>query len=340
MRTKFFNLSMLSVLGLFISQNALAAPLNDPSIRLNNPNTQLSNNTHSVNPQKNVMFSKISPFLRYAYTDFRFNSTTGQNYSRYQGHANSGMLGGDNVQILPNLTAGVAVLTVNTALHSQFSVIPGAPTNTATTINNDTLFAHFSKIFTKNFLVDLAGAYGENRIRSTSTINPGTNNTALSYSRSKSANGFVTLSGFYGLNWKKYSLGLSGLGLYNQLHNNQFNIQSFNSQPTLFVPSLTNRLFLLSEGAELGYQYTQEIRPFINGGLIQLPFYKTSPNAVTPVVNGLIPQLNANKGGYRLGGGISYVKNRFLLRIEEQYYNSASTFISWQTAVLVKYSFA
>ena len=250
------------------------------------------------------------------------------------------MIGGDNIQLFPNLNAGVAILTVNTALHSQFTLNPGAPTNAATTIDNNTLFSHISKTINKNLLIDLAGAYGENRIRSSSTINPGTSNTTFSNSRNTSANGFVSLSGFYGLSWKRFSLGLSALGLYNQLHNNQFNIQYLNNQQNSFAPSLNNRLFLLSEGAEIGYQYTPEIRPFINAGLIQLPFYKNSSALSTPVVNGLLPQLDANKGGYRLGGGVSFIKKRFMLRIEEQYYNSASTFISWQTAVLVKYSFA
>jgi len=78
-------------------------------------------------PQSKGMFNKLSLGALYSYTDFDFDSTAGGNFNRFQGHSNLYSVGVGNVQLYPDVTAGIALFRVDTALSSQVYLDPGVP---------------------------------------------------------------------------------------------------------------------------------------------------------------------------------------------------------------------
>ena len=96
------------------------------------------------------------------------------------------------------------------------------------------------------------------------------------------------------------------------------------------------------ENVEVGYNL--EKFPlwtvFANTGLVQVLSFTNSRALIGVPINGFSPQLNLDKNGFRVGGGLGYTHKQFTVRIEEQYYSAGSTYSSYQTLLGIKYAFA
>jgi len=286
------------------------------------------------------MFNKLSLAFLYSYTDFKFHSTKGENFNNFTGHSNLYSIAAGNVQLAKDFSAGLALFKVDTNVLSNVFISPGSPANSKQTVHNNTLFGHVLKRFKEYYYLDLAGAYGQNKIASQSWILPNTPISQYGFANSRSNNWFTSLTGLYSRPWKNFLINANARLLYSQTDagNYFFNYQSSPlPQP---VQALTNKVWFAMENIELGYKFkpTVPLVPFVNAGLIQVLSYTNSRTLIdSTLINGTLPQLSMNKNGYRLGGGFSYSYKRLTLRIEEQFYNASGTFKSYQTVAGIRY---
>lgn len=283
---------------------------------------------------------QITPALMYSYIDFDFDSTTGVNFNRFQGHSNLYSLGADNFKIIPDLTAGLFVFRVDTIVNSQFLLASSSVIPSHQDIKNNTLFGHIRKRFNTSVDLDIAGGYGQNKISSYSWIGLNTPEQILSTGNHHSNNWFSSINGFYKKQWTQFSLKAYAGVLYSQIHSGRYavlfqpNLDSQNIEP------LTNKVTYVMEGAELGYKLNSQLTPFINGGLIQVAQFKNSRATLMTPINGSLPQLNMDQNGFKLGAGFVYTHKQLTLRIEEKYYNAANTYTSYQTLAGLEYHFS
>lgn len=284
-------------------------------------------------------FSNLSLGFLSSYIDFKFNSTMGTNFNRFTGHSNLYSAAMGNVQITPSWTAGMAIFKVNTTVNSQLVLNPGLPSTSEQITHNNTLFGHVLKQFTSQFFLDLAAAYGQNKVSTQSwIINPGV--PQIGHAQSHSNSGFASLTALYSRPWNNFVLNANGRLLYSQVSSGRYPFTFAPTFPNQIVEPLTNKALFLVENAELEYKFQPTImplNPFINGGLIQVLQFSNSRETINTPINGISPQLNLNKNGYRLGGGLSFYHKQLTIRIEEQYYQSGGTYSSYETIVGLRY---
>ena len=306
--------------------------------------------TQTVNPTKTVtsdkmdtagFLKKITPEMLYGYTDFRFDSTSSDNFNRYKGHSNLYSTGADHISFGQSVMAGIYYFKIDTSLNAQFLLNPGSFTQSQQTINNNTIFGHVLKIFTPEIYADVAGGYGYNKITTYTQVAPGTTTEQDTHAINNNDNWFLSLNGIYRKTWKKYVLRANLGVLYSQIDSGPYDYLFTNSGTLQPIQSLTNKATLLLENAELGYFINPKLMPFIGAGLIQVVQFSNSRPIIDPAsdINGSLPQLNMNKNGFRLGAGVSYTYKNATVRIEEKYYNSSGTFRSYQSLAALEYSF-
>ncbi len=119
---------------------------------------------------------------------------------------------------------------------------------------------------------------------------------------------------------------------YSQINFGSYNLNPIFSGTPIIIEPLVNRATLIIESGELSYVINPEVMPFINAGLIQVPQFSNSrPLVAASLINASLPQLSLNQNGFRLGAGVNFKHKRVTWRLEEKYYNSVGTFISYQT---------
>ena len=299
--------------------------------------------TKAVTPEgvfKNLWLSSLG-----VYTDFKFNSTQGTNYNSYKGYSKLGSIGGNNIFLYPGLTAGLALFRVETQLSSQILLNPGFASRSQQSIRNNTLFGHLTKQVKPNFLVDLSGAYGRNKVNITSflDVNRGGVKEQIGYANTYSTNWFASLMGLYTKTWSnRWFMNLNARLLYTSIESGTYSIFYQTAFPTQTVAPLANKSWFLMENAELGYNFEKYPAwiPFVNAGLVQVLSYRNSRPLINSAINGISPQLNLDQNGYRLGTGLAYTNKQLTVRLEEQYYNAGNIFRSYQTLLSVKYALA
>lgn len=305
-------------------------------------NLSLKDQTQPSNTSQGMLKQSTPEFL-YSYIDFNFDSTTDIGFNRFQGHSNLYSAGADHLVFTPSINAGIYIFRVDTELNSQFSIAPNNVTPSYQTIRNNTLFGHIRKSLNQQFSLDLAGGYGQNHVSSQSWILPNTPEQAQAFGNYHNKNWFTSFNALYKKKHNKLSLKASVGILYSQINTGSYVLLIQPAQPLQTVPTvppLTNKVTYIMESAELGYNINSVFSPFINGGLIQVAHFQNSrPVFVTPV-NGSLPQLNMNKNGFKLGGGLTFIHKQFTLRLEEKYYNAGNTFRSYQTVAGLEYRFA
>lgn len=284
------------------------------------------------------MLQKVSAEFLYSYTDFNFHSSIGTNFNNYKGHANLYGAGADRLVINPSTFFGVYVFNVQTDVTSQAFFAPTSPTATNQQIRNNTLFLHLNKHFSKRFYIDLGGAYGQNKVNAQTLINPNTTIQQMAFGSYNNNNWFTSLNANYLKPWNRFLFKFNLGVLYSQIQTGAY---FFGSASTSFitVQPLTNTTTLIMENVEAAYKLTSNAYPFVNVGLIEVAGYHNSrPVFVAPII-GSLPQLNLNHNGYRLGGGLTYRKKQFTMRLEEKYYSAGNFFNSYQTQLTVEYLF-
>jgi hypothetical protein len=285
-------------------------------------------------------FHKITPEMMYGYADFKFRSFRGQNFNRYKGHSNLYSGGADHISLGPTMMAGIYYFRVDTAISSEFTFNPSPFVVSDQTIKNNTIFAHLLKIFTPQLYVDVAGGYGYNQF-DTYTVVDTSPDPLYAHARNNDDNWFISVNGIFRKTWHKF-LFRANLGvLYSQIDSSRYNYLFPAFSTFQIVDPLTNKATLLLENAEFGYFINPKLLAFVNGGLIQVAKFTNSRPLLNQafIINGTLPQLNMNKDGFRLGVGAAYSYKNVTVRIEEKYYNSSSTFQSYQTLAALEYQF-
>lgn len=288
-------------------------------------------------------FQKITPEMLYGYTDFNFSSSaTGGNFNKYNGHSNLYSAGADHINLSPSIMAGLYYFRIDTVVNSKFKLSPSPVTTSDQTIKNNTIFGHVLKIFTPQIYADVAGGYGYNQLTTITQIDPSISPPNIAQARNNSDNWFVSFNGIYRKSWQKFLLRMNLGVLYSQVDTGHYNYVFPATSQVTPVASLVNKATLLLENAELGYLIQPKLMAFINGGLIQVVQFSNSRPILdsASTINGSLPQLNMDKSGFRLGGGVSYTYKNVTVRVEEKYYNAGSTFQSYQTLAALEYQFS
>jgi hypothetical protein len=296
-------------------------------------------NVQTVN-KSSGFFQKITPEMLYGYTDFNFSSRSGDNFNSFKGHSNLYSAGADHISLGSSMMAGLYYFRIDTALASQFFFSPTPVATSDQTIKNNTIFGHLLKIFTPQIYADVAGGYGYNQLE-TFTELAASPDALFAHARNNSDNWFVSVNGIYRRTWQKFLLRANLGVLYSQIDTPRYHYLFPATNEVIVVAPLTNKATLLLENAEFGYFINPKLMPFINGGLIQVAHFSNSRSLLNPasIVNGSLPQLNMNKSGFRLGGGVTYSYKNVTMRVEEKYYNAGSTFQSYQTLASLEYQF-
>ncbi len=283
-------------------------------------------------------FKKITPEFLYSYTDFNFNSNSGENFNKYNGHSNLYSAGVDHLSLTNTMLMGIYYFGIDTVVKSQWFINPGFVTDSSQSLHNNTLFVHILKNVTPNFFTDVAGGYGYNKVSTITQINI-SSEPLIGQANNNNNNWFASIDAIYRTTWKKFLVRTDMGVLYSEIDSPRYNyfFPALNKFQT--IQPLVNKATLILENAELGYFINSKLMPFISGGLIQVAAFSNNRPLVNPVneINGSLPQLNMNKNGFRVSGGLVYVYKNVSLRIEEKYYNASKTFHSNQTLAALTY---
>lgn len=284
-----------------------------------------------------LIYKQIRPQLIYSYVDFNFNAVSGFNSNSYQGYSNIFAAGADNIQVRNDIIAGLYYFNVSTAFNSEILLNPTPLVTSEQTIKNNTVFGHLLKIINPQWFVDFAGGYGQNQLTMVTNIES-TNPLAANTTNN---NWFLSLNALYRKTWDNILFKGNVGALYSQINTGSYQFIPFDRSQVFTVAELVNKATLIIENAELVYTKNAELMPFVNGALIQVAQFSNSRPVLDPavVINGSLPQINLNQGGFRLGAGIAFKHKQLNLRLEEKYYNSVGTFISYQTFLGLEYEF-
>ena len=285
--------------------------------------------------------SGFYPGGMFAYNDLNFDSTTGDNFNRFNGHSRLYGVTGDNIKLGRDFRAGLSLFKVDTFIDSFKVLAPSPLTSTRQTTHNHTLFGYVLKPINKFLLANVSAGYGQNRTDNSMIILPDTPSQEIGVSSSRSDNWFVGSQLAYIKTLKPITFSGNLQILYSQVKTDP-SILSFSSTPVdQLIQGLTNKSLFLMETATVYYKLNQYVSPFIGGGLIQVLHYKNNRALVNPtLINGSIPQLSINQNAYKLAGGLSIQFRNGLIRLEEQYYNSHNIFRTYQTLASIKFYFS
>lgn len=273
----------------------------------------------------------------YSYTDLKFNSTAGSNFSRFHGHANQYGIGSNRAIRNHDWLGGLFLYGVDTKLHSQSLIAPGNEAHTNQKIDNYTLMGNVTKLVNDQFSVNFAAAYGYNRVNNELVLSPGTASENRGNGIGYSSNWFSSLSAYYYQPWHSFVLMTNLRVLYSEVDAKSYALAFPVAQAPIYVLPLTNRVTWIMENAELNYRMDDHLRSFVNAGLIQVADSYNSRPLIGDVIVGSLPQLSVNQNAYRLGAGVSFIGQQWSLRLEQKYYNSKGTYTNNQTIVNFTY---
>ena len=302
--------------------------LNVQAAVANNSKNQTNPNPSIYNPN---MLSKVSPELLYSYIDFDFDSSEGENFNRFQGSSYLFAIGADHILLPQSLVAGLYVFKIDTNVTSQFLINPGTATFTNQNINNATLFGHVRKSFNPHFDIDLFAGYGQNALKSQTLLFAGTPSATMAFANYGNTDWFTGFNAIYKKSWNKILFKANAGLLYAQVNSPLYGL-TFQPvlTPQLVAPGYTKATYV-TEVVEFGYRLNDRLLPFINAGLIQVPGFNTNTVFGRNTIIGSLPQLNLDKSGYKVGGGLTYTHKDFTVRVEQKYYNADNTYTSNQT---------
>jgi hypothetical protein len=283
---------------------------------------------------KELLHSASTGFI-YSYLNLNFDSTLPATYNRFYGNSDIYAVYESDVNLGDHLTGGLTYFRVTTNINAQLQLIDKPLVTSRQTITNNSIFGHVEKSYQDRLFFNLGGSFGLNGINTNSLF--GTN---TGYANTKNYNWFTTFIALYNNTWKDISYTLSGSILYSQINQGSsvFYFNDPNLTPTNIEPLITRNLFT-SENLELGYKTEKNkltFTPFVGVGLIQIPVYANS-RPTYPIVNGALPQLFINQSGYRAVTGVTFSHHKFMIRLEEIYYNAGNVFTCYETVANLTY---
>jgi hypothetical protein len=256
----------------------------------------------------------------YSYRDFGFKSEVGDNFNDYRGHTNLIGLGANHFHINDKTSAGIFLFHTITSLKSGlFLGLPPVLVSDQI-INNNSLYGHILRQVKSNFYLDLSLGYSQNKTRFEDTLRyPLEVQTGQASTRGH--NLFEMVSAYLAQTKGQWSLREDLRVMHAYSHQRGYDIVYQPSLTQQQVSSFSNRSVYTMENVELTYNGYKLFQPFVNAGLIQVPYFQNSVNVNTVPVIGPFPELNLNQAGYVAGLGINATEGRHGLRLEFQYTN-------------------
>lgn len=288
----------------------------------------------SANPS---LINMAIPTGFYNYVDFKFHSTEGNNYNRYQGHSNQAGIGSDYISIRNKLMAGVTLYEVDTRLNAQYFVAPSVPLNQRQHLKNNSIFLHLLKPI-GYLVVDVSGGYGRTKTSNQATLVFTQSPSLTGFGKATNDNWFGGITTYIEQQWKQLSLRGYLQGLYAESDAGNYSINFTGNTAALPISPNTTKATWIIEHAELGYEINPSITPFISGSLVQVPYYKNTNPVVATGIIGALPQLNLNQNGYKVGAGFTLRRKELSFRVEQKYYQTGSIYHSNQTFLRVMYN--
>ncbi|MFI4918542.1 MAG: autotransporter outer membrane beta-barrel domain-containing protein [Legionellales bacterium] len=249
------------------------------------------------------------------YNDFKYNSSNSTNFYHFSGHTDLYLFGANDAKITDKLTGGVLLYSTKTSLKSKAIFYPQRPVNTHQDIRISNLAAHIVRAFKEHSYVDVMGGYGHGDMQNSTALSDGTQH---SNAKGDLHNWFASVSGGDVRSWRQFLIRSTITLLFSDVNQQSFNVHSAFTPTT--VASLINKSTYLLENAEITYQKSEKIQPFVSGGLLQvLQFSNSRPVISNVAVVGSLPEFNLDQNGFRIGAGLSYHYKQFSVRVEQQY---------------------
>lgn len=285
------------------------------------------------------VYKKMIPKFLYSYIEFDFDSTSGSSYNKYFGQTNFYGAGVENIRVADKTYAGLTLFQIDSHVKSDTRLNPFEAILSKRTIANNMIFMHFLRNLNQSFSIDVQGSYGHSNVLNNTLIMEPI--PLVGISRTASNSGLFGLTGSYHKPFKKVRLSTSVGSVYNYVRSGASTAYLEIFLPPESVRALTTQTVLLFENAELGYRYNNNFTPFVNGGLVQVPYFANS-RAVVNSANliGTLPQLVMNLPAYRLGAGISINRKYYSLRLEQKYYNAKNILVSNTTSLGINFKFS
>lgn len=269
----------------------------------------------------------------YNYSDFKYNASNLTTISRFQGHSNLYLLGGNSVSINRNIIAGLFIYKMDSYLN--FTQSPLAFTTES--IRNNSFFGHVLKQIKPSVFIDLIGGYGQNHLNFKTLATEDIQPKQLGYAKSRGNSWFIGLRAFYSHSWNDFSL-ISSIGaLHTEVSQDAFNFFLV-STPNNPLPALSSKASFLLENTELTYKHNSTFQPFVNAGLIQVLQNPDNRANLAALSVASLPNstINLNKNGFSVGAGFSLKYRQLLLRLEQQYYQRGTIYHSNQSIVSIR----
>ncbi|WP_367608384.1 hypothetical protein [Legionella sp. W05-934-2] len=279
------------------------------------------------------LFTAYIPEAFFNYFDFKFDSNSAGNFNRYDGHSRQYGIAGNAFSLSQLGAVGVYLYRVDSKVNSQMLLAPGPLTTQNQDIKNDVVMVRLLKLI--GFLTfDASAGYG--RIKADNRVLfPATGVTG--YGSSSNNNWFASLTALFIKNYAKHYVSGNARVIYTNVKSGNYRLSYGPFGDSFFIAPNTTKATWIQENLEAGYHINELLTPFIHGGLIQVADFSNSRNLITSPIVGAIPQLNNNKSGYLIGGGVTLTHSQMTLRIEQQYYRTGSAYHSNQT--LAKFTF-
>ncbi len=245
----------------------------------------------------------MGPNVGYDYNDFKFNSTNGSNYKRYNGHTNSYRIGGSTIILgtksAPSPAFGRIVISQRfTRISGDTLIAPAARLQNFNDIEYTNFDLGIKKPISKNVYFGVAGQYSYGRVRSDYTR--GGSQTGIARSVVNNLSGSISLAGMKDVGYFKLVGDLTLAEVRTVTPSST--ITWVNPAEIQTVNKVSRSSTWSKEMVRVSYHAKLNFTPYINAGLIQ---NLVAPNVTLTTITSNLPQLNVFKNGYNLGGGAS-----------------------------------
>lgn len=277
-----------------------------------------------------------SPEILYNYTDFNFNSLSGRNVLRYHGHANFYGIGENFLKLSPKLFAGIYFFKTDIKTYAQNLLNPRPLKNFNQSVHNNMLYGHIISPLHPRFFLDIGAGYAQSQFSTDLKFNTGNISPVYGFARTNGHNWLAKVTGIYHRSWEKTVFRADVGFLLSQSTSDYYRYQFAQNILSSPVQSLLNHSDWTYENIEMGYAVTPHIMPILTAGLVQVVHSSNNHPLVSGTINGSLPQLSMDQGGFRVGGGVTLGYRNWNLRIEEKYYNSRNVYTNYQTLFILK----
>lgn len=257
--------------------------------------------------------------------EFKFSSSTGILFHRYNGHTNTASLGIDNIK-LSTLSTGLYVTHFDTQMLTFSKLGPFLNESSRSTHDNG-VYAHATKNIVTHVQIDVFGGYGRNRFNLRNTSETERFGTLTGYSKYYGHDEVAGVRGLFSYYFNHFFLQGDVDYFYARINQPDYVVLYPNNQIT--IPKLTTNVGTYLENAKLSYFLNDYLSPFITGSLIQVGSRSFSRPVVSPSsAASPQPELVIGKSGYTYGGGVLLKYKKIILTASYKHENRKQIYLS------------